>query len=181
MSEREIVEERLAEKAKMDKANKLITRLFIITSSLIFVTFLLVWLIQRLPELTMPAIYGAATGVIMVSSFLIVLAQFYIQADNIERAFRYTGLGLLVGMAFLILQVMGWRDMLAENVTFRNILFPFSLIHFFHVLVGILLLTSVFRRVREYRVHSKSRQYAYNVFLFWHFLGVVWLIFFFLS
>ena len=177
MSEKEIVQERLQEKQRMVNASKHMTRLFIITSSLIFITLLLVWILMNLPELIIPTIYDVATWFILVSSGLIVMSQIKIQEDEIEKAFRFTGLGILFGLLFSVMQVIGRDELLQSNSSFRNILFPFSLIHFIHVSIGLFLLVSVFRKIREYRVHSKSRQYAYNVFLFWHFLGAVWLIF----
>ncbi|WP_420575283.1 hypothetical protein [Ekhidna sp.] len=181
MSEKEIVQERLQEKQRMVNASKHMTKLFIVTSSLIFVTLLIVWVLQKLPDLIIPTIYEVATWFILVSSALIVMGQFKIREDEIEKAFRFTGLGLFFGLLFSVLQVIGWQELLSSNLSFRNILFPFALIHFIHVSIGLLLLASVFRKIREYRVHSKSRQYAYNVFLFWHFLGGVWLVFIFLG
>lgn len=177
MSEKEIVQARIEEKQKMLNANRHMTKLFILSSSLIFVTFILVWLLQNFPELSIPTVYEVATWFILVSSALIVVGQIKIRKDEIEKAFRFTGLGLFFGLLFSVLQVIGWQELLDGNGSFRNIIFPFSLVHFIHVTVGLLLLVSVFRKIREYRVHSKSRQYAYNVFLFWHFLGVVWICF----
>ncbi len=177
MSEREIVQERLQEKQKMINAGKHMTKLFIVTSSLIFFTLVVVWVFQNLPSISIPTIYEVATLFILVSSALIVIGQLKIREDDIEKAFRFTGLGLFFGLLFSVLQVVGWQEMLSANLSYRNILFPFSLIHFIHVSVGLILLISVFRKIREYRVHSKSRQYAYNVFMFWHFLGAVWLLF----
>lgn len=177
MSDKEIVHARVEEKKKMLNAGRHMTRLFIITSAMIFVTFILVWFLQNLPSLHIPTIYEVATWFILVSSALIVVSQFKIRQDEIEKAFIYTGWGLFFGLLFSVLQVVGWYELLDSNLSFRNILFPFSLVHFVHVSVGLLLLITVFRKIREYRVHSKSRQYAYNVFFFWHFLGVVWLCF----
>ncbi|WP_425392000.1 hypothetical protein [Ekhidna sp.] len=181
MSEREIIQERLQEKQRMINAGRQMTKLFILTSSLIFITLLLVWFLQKLPELIIPTVYEVGTWFILVSSALIVIGQLKIKEDEIEKAFRFTGLGLLFGLLFAVLQVIGWQELLNANLSFRNILFPFSLIHFIHVSVGLILLISVFRKIREYRVHSKSRQFAYNVFMFWHFLGGVWLLFIFLG
>lgn len=177
MSEKEIIKARLEEKQKLLNASRHMTRLFIITSSLIFVTFIIVWLLQSLPALSIPTIYQVGTWFILVSSGLIAIGQFKIKEDEIEEAFRFTGLGLFFGLLFSVLQVIGWNELIDSNLSFRNILFPFSFIHFIHVMVGLLLLATVFRKIREYRIHSKSRQFAYNVFLFWHFLGVVWLFF----
>ena len=177
MSEKEIVLERLQEKQKMIHASKHMTRLFIVTSSLIFLTLIVVWVFQNLPSISIPTIYEVNTWFILVSSALLVIGQLKIREDEIEKAFRFTGLGLFFGLIFSVLQVVGWQELLNANMTYRNILFPFSLIHFIHVTVGLILLISVFRKIREYRVHSRSRQYAYNVFFFWHFLGAVWLLF----
>lgn len=177
MSEKEIVQERLQMKRRMIDASKHMTLLFIITSTLIFFTLVVVWLFHRLPIIIIPDIYEAATLFMLVSSALLILGQLNIREDEIEKAFRFTGFGLFFGLLFSVLQVIGWQELLNTNLSFRNILFPFSLIHFAHVTVGLFLLISVFRKIREYRVHSRSKQYAHNVFLFWHFLGVVWLLF----
>lgn len=177
MSEKEIVKERLQEKQKLVNASKQMTSLFIVTSSLIFFTLIVVWIFHRYPIITIPVIYEVATWFMLVSSALIIVSQLSIREDDIEKAFRFTGLGLFCGLLFSVLQVIGWQELLNANYAYRNILFPFSLIHFLHVTVGLILLISVFRKIREYRVHSRSRQYAYNVFMFWHFLGAVWLLF----
>ncbi len=177
MSDKELVQERIREKQRMQNAARHMTKLFIATSSLIFVTFIVVWLLQNFPQITIPEVYEVATWFILVSSALLIMSQLKIREDEIEKAFRFTALGLFFGLLFSILQVIGWNELLDSNLTYRNILFPFSLVHFIHVTVGLILLISVFRQIREYRVHSKSSHYAYNVFLFWHFLGVVWLFF----
>ncbi|GAB4242933.1 MAG: cytochrome c oxidase subunit 3 [Ekhidna sp.] len=177
MSEKEIILERIQKKQKMLNAGRQMTHLFILTSALIFFTFIVVWLFQNLSEVNIPTIYKSATWFILVSSALIILAQLRIREDEIEQAFRYTGLGLFFGLLFSVLQAIGWNELMETNLSFRNILFPFSLVHFLHVSVGLFLLITVFRKIREYRVHSRSRQYAFNVFLFWHFLGIVWVCF----
>ncbi len=177
MSERELIQERIKEKQRMQNAARHMTKLFIATSSLIFVTFIVVWLFQKLPQIIIPEVYEVATLFILVSSALLVMSQLKIKEDEIEKAFRFTALGLIFGLLFTVLQVIGWNELLDSNMVYRNILFPFSLVHFGHVAIGLLLLITVFRKIREYRVHSKSRHYAFNVFMFWHFLGVVWLLF----
>lgn len=177
MSEKEIVQYRIEEKQRMQNAGRLMTKLFIATSSLIFVTLLIVWISQKLPQIIVPTIYEVATWFILVSSALIFMGQIKIREDEIEKAFRFTGLGLFFGLLFSVMQVVGWNELLDKNMAFQNILFPFSLVHFIHVSVGLFLLVTVFNKIREYRVHSRSKQYAFNVFMFWHFLGLVWLFF----
>jgi len=161
----------------MTEAGRMMTRLFIATSSLIFLTFIIVWLFQDLPEVSIPIIYEAAAWFILVSSALIVMSQITIRKDDIEKAFWFTAFGLVFGLLFMVLQFIGWSELLDSNTTYRNILFPFSLVHFIHILVGIILLLTVFAKIRKYKVHSRSKNYAFNVFMFWHFLGIIWLLF----
>ena len=161
----------------MRSAGRHMTKLFIVTSSLIFITFIVVWLLQSFPQIVIPEIYEVATWFMLVSSALLIMSQLKIREDDIEKAFRYTAFGMFFGLLFSVMQVVGWYELLGSNLSFRNILFPFSLVHFIHVSVGLFLLITVFRKIREYRVHSRSKHYAYNVFTFWHFLGVVWLFF----
>ncbi|MBC6401651.1 MAG: cytochrome c oxidase subunit 3 [Ekhidna sp.] len=177
MSEKEVIQERIREKKRMTEAGRMMTRLFIATSSLIFLTFIIVWLFQDLPEVSIPIIYEAAAWFILVSSALIVMSQITIRKDDIEKAFWFTAFGLVFGLLFMVLQFIGWSELLDSNTTYRNILFPFSLVHFIHILVGIILLLTVFAKIRKYKVHSRSKNYAFNVFMFWHFLGIIWLLF----
>ena len=177
MSEKDTLKEKIREKQRKQDASRLMTTLFIVTSSLIFLTLIVVWLSQSLPDLHIPAIYKSATWFILLSSVLIVMSQRKIREDDIEKAFRFTAFALILGLLFMVMQFIGWNDLLDSNMTYRNILFPFSLIHFAHVLIGIIFLLSVFVKIRDYQVHSRSKNYAFNVFVFWHFLGVVWLVF----
>ena len=113
MSEKEIVQERLQEKQRMIRASKHMTKLFIGTSSLIFVSLLIVWLLQQLPSLVIPTIYEVATLFILMSSALLVVSQIKIREDEIEKAFRFTGLGLFFGLLFYIFDPA--RRLSAEN------------------------------------------------------------------
>ncbi|MEM6643055.1 MAG: hypothetical protein AAF616_08760, partial [Bacteroidota bacterium] len=152
-------------------------KLFIFSSSILFLSFIVAWLLLKLPEMIIPEIYNAASIIIIISSVLLIISQVNIRKDQIEKALWLTGASLLFGLFFSLLQVLGWNELLDSNAAFRNILLPFSLVHFVHVSVGIILLISVFKKIRKYRVHSKARNYAANVYLFWHFLGIIWLVF----
>ncbi|WP_462250486.1 hypothetical protein [Ekhidna sp.] len=177
MSDREIVEERLLVKRELTFVGQRLTKLLIVISTLIFFSLVAIWVFQRFPKITIPVIYEVATWFMLVSSILIVVGQLNIKEDKIEKAFRFTGLGLFFGLLFSALQVIGWKELINANLSYNDILFPFSLVHFIHVAIGLVLLVSVFAKIREYRIHSRSIQYALNVFTFWHFLGAVWLIF----
>ncbi|MEM6643616.1 MAG: hypothetical protein AAF616_11605, partial [Bacteroidota bacterium] len=71
MSEKEAVLERLKEKEKMRRAERHMTKLFIFSSSILFLSFVVAWLLLKLPEMIIPEIYDAASIIIIISSVLL--------------------------------------------------------------------------------------------------------------
>lgn len=181
MSEKELVLQKLKEKQQLRKANKNITQLFIMASSLLFITLLAVWFAHRFPPILFPRTYGAACATVILSSIFLFIGQRKVIKDLLKSASLYITVGFLLGLLFAVFQLLGWKEVLDANLSIRNILFPFTLIHFGHVCVGLLLLLAVIRKIAKYQVHSRSLDYLANVFLFWHFLGTVWLLFFLLG
>ena len=176
MSEREIVYQRIVEKEKLRKAWRDMTRMFIATSSLIFLTLLAVWGIQRLPDIEIPTLYKRNVLIVIVSSLFALLSQRSLSSDDLSGAFKYVGSALIFGIIFLTIQLIGWQELNESNQSFRNILFPFTFIHIFHLGIGLLLLAKVFLRLKAYKIHSKEMVLAKNAFRFWHFLGGVWVL-----
>ena len=160
----------------MDKANQHITKLFIITSSIIFVTLLLIWVLQKLPDVKVPELYGWNSPIILVSSLLVILGHYYIKKDSIKEATISIGFALILGIVFGVIQISGWSEFMSDNQLFRNILFPFSLIHFGHVMIGLALMGLVFYQLTQFKIHSRGGRYAVNIFTFWHFVGAVWIV-----
>ncbi len=107
----------------------------------------------------------------------IFLGQAAIKKNEIRKAFLLTGFGLWVGIVFGLIQLLGLEKLLTVNDAFRNILFPFSILHFVHVVAGLILITIVLTRIKRFQIHSKALGFASNVFRFWHFLGIVWVVF----
>ena len=83
MSEKEIILERIKEKERMRVAGRHMTKLFIVTSTLIFVTFIVVWFSQSFPQIIIPEVYQVATLFILVSSGLLVMSQLKITWSRI--------------------------------------------------------------------------------------------------
>lgn len=174
MSEREVALDRVSEKARLRKAWRDMTRMFIGTSSIMFTTFIVIWSIQNLPSLHMPLLYKWNAVVVIFSSLLLWRAQKKIKKDEVMDAYQLTGWTLVFGAVFLTIQLIGWQELVTTNKSFRNVLLPFSFIHIIHVVVGLIFLTSVFLKLRRFQIHSRSMVLATNVSRFWHFLGLVW-------
>ncbi len=176
-SDHDIVLSRLREKAKLKKAHRQMLHLFIISSTLIFFTLAFVWLVHSAPKISIPAVYHWNIPIIIGTSIVIYLAQKRILNHEIEKAFQLVKIALGLGILFGVIQVLGWQELLAANRLIRNILFPFSVIHLAHVIIGIVLLAVVLWRLRDFKIHSKAKGFAWNVSRFWHFLGAAWLAF----
>lgn len=176
MSEREIALERVSEKARLRKAWRDITRMFIGTSTIIFMTFIVIWGMQNLPSLRIPLLYKWNVLIVGLSSLLLWLAQKKIKKDEVMDAYQLTGWVIVLGAVFLTIQLIGWQELFDSNQYIRNILYPISFVHIMHVAVGLWLLIYVFLKLRNYKIHSRSMVLANNVSRFWHFLGLVWFI-----
>jgi cytochrome c oxidase subunit 3 len=79
---------------------------------------------------------------------------------------------------------MVWRDLALRGITqssgiFGSMLYGFTWIHIAHVLVGILLILWLgFKFLKINSVQPKDQLRVKNVGMFWHFLGLVWLVMF---
>ncbi len=177
MSEIELIHNRLRERSKKIQAQRQIVKLFIVSSCLIFLTLLLVWFIKVRPQAVIPGIYSLSTLVILLSSLSLLFAHRAIDANRIQRAVYFTVMCIGMGMIFGITQYSGWNTLMESTELTQSILLPFSIIHFAHILVGLAFLLIVFIRLRDYQIHSKAMDFSSNVFYFWHFLGLVWVVF----
>jgi len=176
MNEREIALRRVSEKEKARKAWKDMTKLFILSSSIIFTTLFIVWVARQLPEIYMPSSYKWNLLVAGLSSFFIFQSSNYIKGDELKKATRSLHAAIILGLVFLLIQIVGSTELLKVNTAFKNILLPVVIVHILHVLVGLFLLVRIGWRLNDYKVHSKEAGFASNAFRFWHFLGVVWLL-----
>lgn len=177
MSELSKLKSQLNEKSKLQRAQRQIMKLFIVSSSIIFLTLLCVWLIQLRPESITPKIYLWSTLFIVVSSVSIYMSKISIQKNDLERAANYVILSVGLGVLFGVTQLSGWFRLVETQQTYKSILMPFAMIHFGHITVGIVLLIIVWFRIRDYQIHSRAMAFAKNVFYFWHFLGLIWITF----
>jgi heme/copper-type cytochrome/quinol oxidase subunit 3 len=177
VNEVKLIRSRLNEKAKRQKAQNQLVRLLVASSCLLFLTLLGVWLIQVLPKVTIPKIYYLGSFIIMLSSAGLVATKKAIAKDDLQKAVYLLAISMGLGVAFGFIQLMGWNYLFDTEQLGRNILLPFSTIHFLHLVIGIIFLFIVFKRLNDFQIHSKAMLFSSNVFYFWHFLGFIWLAF----
>jgi len=151
-----------------------------------------------IPVITLPKIFIFNTLVLLGSSYSINWARKCYLADeteNYQRALQVT-IGLTI--IFMILQVLGWKDLMSQLQTsflasnLSSYLYLISGLHFAHVIAGlpflIIFLITARRRMKEpvsvlvYFSDPEKQLKLRLLTIYWHFLDGLWiyLILFFL-
>lgn len=86
----------------------------------------------------------------------------------------------VLGVAFLVLQFLGWRDLVTNQIYLvgnpsGSFLYVITGLHGLHIISAIVFLLIVLASVFRYRVHSKSLLQIEMCTTYWHFLGGLWL------
>jgi heme/copper-type cytochrome/quinol oxidase subunit 3 len=121
--------------------------------------------------------------VLLMSSFLMVVALHYLRRDDISK-FRWATAGVaFFGSIFLGFQIFEFSHFVQEGLTLQRNLFGSTFFvltgtHGVHVTVGVLwllsiLITSFFRPMT-----SKDEMYLDVAALYWHFVDIVWIVIF---
>ena len=167
--------------------NRLGLWLFIISESFLFggilVSRFYLWGNTR-PELDQALGLGV-TVILLASSFFANRAEVAIKYDDRKTFLRSILMTILLGLLFLAGVVgMEWRTapvtpmMDGEFNVYGAILFFMTGMHAFHVLTGVILLAIVARLGAKGRFNSKNFWGVEAVVIYWHFVDVVWVVFY---
>jgi len=121
-----------------------------------------------------------STIIIALSSFSFWKFQNVFLVNGKEKKFWFS-LTALLGMAFMISQILLWSNLHSKGIyvqdgIFPSIIYSFTWVHAAHVVVAWLVL---FYLVPTLKADLDVESYeirVFNIGKFWHFLGVVWLI-----
>lgn len=134
-------------------------------------------------EFNLPMVFWYSTAVILVSSFTIQMAFQAHKAGEIGKYRTMITLTALLGMAFLVMQIMGFLDLEANNIALTgsrsnsaaSFLLVITGLHMLHVLGGVVAILYIF--IRAYNP-SKKAETSLPVELaatYWHFVDVLWI------
>ena len=107
-----------------------------------------------------------------------------------ERAVREGKMGvfnvlliivLVMGVAFLIIEATEWSHQTFTPATnaYGSLFYSITGFHFAHVTLGLLMIIELLYRASVGRISQRRPLAAKNVAAYWHFVGVVWVILFF--
>lgn len=166
--------------------------LIMAASVMLFAAFTSAYLVHRPDAITkdtwtvfaLPMAFFYSALVAFVSSITIWLAYRAAKQDEIGQIKIFTTLTFLLGVAFCVLQYVGYQDMVARNLFLVNpepkdisasFVYVISFVHLVHLLGGMVLLAVLLVRTFQFKVHKKSLTFASVTHTYWHFVGLLWI------
>ena len=133
--------------------------------------------------LEMPRIFWVSTGVILLSSLTIYLAPKAFGDRQMKKYRQLLGLTALLGLVFLILQIIGFAGYEQQDIRLTgagsnasySFLLAIAALHGVHVLGGVIALIVMYIRATS----AKSRNYSAVPIdvaaTYWHFVDLLWI------
>ena len=118
-----------------------------------------------------------STVLILLSSAFFFASNFYFRKGEYSYYQIYFRIAFLFGIAFLGSQFHNWRELYEQNIRMdTKALFSFCFyfltgIHALHILGGIFPMSFVAFRPLSFRL-----SFLENLEMYWHFLGMVWIL-----
>ncbi len=190
------------EEHRDDAGSKLGMWLFIFTELLLFGGLFLVYSVFRLQyhanfresSLELSVTIGAINTIaLLFSSMTIAMALSAVQKQNKKLALIMIGLTLLMAAVFLFNKYIEWGAKFHHGLYPGSELMPllerghilyFSLyffmtgLHAFHIIVGMILLTVCYFKVKSNKINNERFVLLENGALYWHLVDLIWIFLF---
>ena len=176
--------------------------IFIFTEILLFGGLFLVYAVYRhlYPQefhyaaMQLNVSFGAAnTVILLVSSMTIAMSVTAIQKGDRKLCLLLIALTLFLALFFLVNKYFEWGHKIEHHIypgsdmvlgfkhgaiLFFGLYFFMTGLHAFHVIVGMILLTVIFFRVRSGSVNAGKHMLLENGGLYWHLVDLIWIFLF---
>lgn len=128
----------------------------------------------------LPQFFWYSTVAIIASSITIHLALKAFREREMAKYRQLMGLTFLLGVAFIVLQVLGFRQLMDQGLTLQfNVSYSFLYLivglHAAHVLGGIIAIAVTYLRSFSTRVKNYNPVPVELVSTYWHFVDVLWI------
>ena len=132
----------------------------------------------------MPSIFYASTVIIFISSATMHWAVLSARRNDLSKLKLGISITAVLGMVFLVMQVLGWGDLVDISVYFvgnpsGSFLYVLTGLHGLHLVSGVIFLAIMLVAAFQYKVHSKQMVKIEMCATYWHFLDGLWLYLFF--
>lgn len=128
----------------------------------------------------LPSLFWMTTVVILLSSVTMQWAYFAAKKNNIPTTQLMVTLTLVLGVAFLIGQFYGWKQLVFDKVYLvgnpsGSFVYVITGLHGLHIVSAIIVVLLLLVAVRQGKVHAGRMLKIEMCATYWHFLGVLWL------
>lgn len=132
-------------------------------------------------EIVLPQVFYFSTVVLLISSVTMNLAVSSAKKDDFTKIKVYTWITFALGITFVIFQIKGWQELIAQEIYFSggnasgSYIYVLSGVHLAHVGGGLLaLIITGFKALRQ-AYHSKKMLGLQLCSIYWHFLDFLWI------
>lgn len=130
----------------------------------------------------LPSVLWLNTAIMVMSSVMIQIGLWGARKGDFRRARIGMSLASVLGLIFLVGQVIAWTMLNDEGVVWGkggsnsgNYLYVLTFVHGMHIVAGLVFVGVVFARIMKNKTGKISVVGIENAVTFWHFLGLLWL------
>jgi cytochrome c oxidase subunit 3 len=187
MSTDKIVDLRLVEEPKKPlamNAKKFGMWLFLASVMMLFMSITSAYIVRQAEGnwvyFDLPSLFYATSVIIVVSSITMQLAYFAVKKDSASTAKAMMLLTSILGVAFLVGQFFGWKQLVANSVYLvgnpsGSFLYILTGLHGLHVISAVIFLLIMLSAIFKGKAHSGNMTKMEMCTTYWHFLGGLWL------
>jgi cytochrome c oxidase subunit 3 len=130
--------------------------------------------------LTLPRVFWISTAVIVASSITMQVALRSFKQRVMNQYRLMIGMTLLLGIAFIVLQWLGFQQLWEQRITFKGsgagqFLYVIFGLHGLHLIGGIIALTVLFIKAFVGKVKLYSSVPVDVLATYWHFVDLLWI------
>jgi cytochrome c oxidase subunit III len=128
-----------------------------------------------------PTIFYISTAVLLLSSLTIQMANKAFKERSMQQYRRMVMTTLVLGIAFIVMQIVGFKQMMESGVTMRGgsgagqFLYIIFGLHGIHVLGGVIALIVMFARAFSSRSRNYNPVSIEIAGTYWHFVDLLWI------
>ena len=132
-------------------------------------------------DIQVPKIFWVSTVVIAISSLTIQMSLRAFRQREMKNYRLLIGLTFLLGIAFVVLQGLGFKELWDQNITFKGasgagqFLYVIFGLHALHVIGGVVALMILFARTFLGKTKMYSAVPVEVAATYWHFVDILWI------
>ena len=165
---------------------------FIFMELLVFAIAFLAYAIMRAQhvelfnqyQLTLNKESGAANTILLItSSYFVIRAVYAIREDRVKSCINNLYIALAFASGFLVLKSLEYYDKFSEGIgmstnTFYMFYLSLTLFHFFHVILGMIILFAVILKAKQGKYSAENHIGVETGASYWHMVDLVWIVLF---